>query len=68
LISISTLGAGDALCAAFLDGYTRGLDPAAALRRAAVYASAKLAHAGGAQGLLTAGELGRLMAGRPPPG
>ncbi|HEY0933440.1 MAG TPA: hypothetical protein VGD91_06805 [Trebonia sp.] len=52
-----TLGAGDARCAAFIDGCTRGLDPGTALRRAVRYASAKLAHAGGAQGLLSAGEL-----------
>jgi acarbose 7IV-phosphotransferase len=50
---VSTLGAGDALCAAFIDGYTRGLDPGSALRRAARYAAAKLAYPGGAQGLLT---------------
>jgi ribokinase len=61
---VSTLGAGDALCAAFIDGYTRGLEPRAALERAAVYASAKLAHPGGSAGLLTAEELNGLIASR----
>ena len=53
----STLGAGDALCAGFLDGYTRGLPPQRALQRAAVFAAAKLAAVGGAAGFLTADEL-----------
>jgi sugar/nucleoside kinase (ribokinase family) len=58
---VSTLGAGDALCAAFIDGHTRGLDPRTALQRATVYASAKVAHSGGAQGLLTDGQLDQLQ-------
>jgi len=53
----STLGAGDALCAAFLDGHARGLPPAAALERATRYATATLTATGGAQGHLTAAEL-----------
>jgi acarbose 7IV-phosphotransferase len=56
----STLGAGDALCAGFLDGYTRGLPPPTALARAAVFAAAKIRQAGGAQGLLSSSELDRL--------
>jgi sugar/nucleoside kinase (ribokinase family) len=62
----STLGAGDALCAGFLDGHARGLPPRSALARAAVYAAAKIRHAGGAQGLLSASELDQLCAAAPP--
>jgi len=62
----STLGAGDALCAAFLDGHARGLPPRRALARAAVYAAAKIRHIGGAQGLLSASELDQLCATSPP--
>jgi sugar/nucleoside kinase (ribokinase family) len=54
---ISTLGAGDALCAAFLDGHTRGLPPYQALERATAFAAAKLAAVGGAAGFLTADQL-----------
>jgi sugar/nucleoside kinase (ribokinase family) len=54
---VSTLGAGDALCAGFLDGYTRGLPPSEALQRATVFAAAKLAAVGGAAGFLTADQL-----------
>jgi sugar/nucleoside kinase (ribokinase family) len=58
----STLGAGDALCAGFLDGYTRGLPPRDALFRATVFAAAKIRQVGGAQGLVTASELDQLCA------
>jgi acarbose 7IV-phosphotransferase len=64
----STLGAGDALCAGFLDGYTRGLPPQRALHRATVFAAAKLAAVGGAAGFLTTDELHtRLAATQPSP-
>ena len=62
----STLGAGDALCAGFLDGHARGLPPRSALARATVYAAAKIRHIGGTQGLLNASELDRLCATAPP--
>ena len=58
----STLGAGDALCAGFLDGHTRGLPPRNALQRATIFAAAKLSHIGGSQGHLTATELDYLDA------
>lgn len=61
---VSTLGAGDALLAGFLDGHTRGMPPAAALRRATVFAAAKLSAIGGATGFLDAAELNRRT--RPP--
>lgn len=69
----STLGAGDALCAGFLDGHTRGLPPQPALHRATVFAAAKLATPGGAAGHLTADQLHtrliatQLMATQPGP-
>jgi len=44
-------------CAAFLDGQARGLAPAAALERATRFATATLAHTGGAEGHQTATEL-----------
>jgi len=62
----STLGAGDALCAGFLDGYTRGLPPPQALHRATVFAAAKLAAVGGAAGFLTADELHTRLAATQP--
>jgi acarbose 7IV-phosphotransferase len=62
----STLGAGDALCAGFLDGHARGLPPRSALARAAVFAAAKIRQASGAQGLLSASELDQLCATAPP--
>ena len=54
---LSTLGAGDALCAGYLDGHVRGLPPRAALQRATVFAAAKLSALGGAAGFLTADQL-----------
>lgn len=53
----STVGAGDALWACFLDGYLRGADPLWCLRRAVVFAGHKVATVGGTQGLLSAAEL-----------
>lgn len=54
---VSTIGAGDALFAAFVDGYLRRLTPVAALRRAMVFASHKIGAAGAADGFLTESEL-----------
>jgi ribokinase len=56
-VAAGGLGAGDALCAAFLDGHARGLTPVDALARATMFASAKLSAAGGAAGFLTSEEL-----------
>ncbi|MGW0226978.1 PfkB family carbohydrate kinase [Actinopolymorpha singaporensis] len=61
---VSTVGAGDALFAAFLDGWTRGLEPRAALRRAAYLASWKVGAAGGAAGFLDRAGLDALAAAR----
>ena len=59
---VSTIGAGDALFAAFVDGYARGLPPRAALERATLFASYKIGEAGAAEGLLDAEGLDRLVA------
>jgi len=62
---LSTVGAGDALFAAFLDGHLRGLDPRHALARACLYAGWKIGARGAAQGLLTAAELDALEQSAP---
>ncbi|MGC9397736.1 MAG: carbohydrate kinase family protein [Anaerolineae bacterium] len=50
---VSTIGAGDALFAAFLHVYRQTRDPRLALRKACVFASEKLGAAGAAEGFLT---------------
>jgi ribokinase len=64
---VSTVGAGDALFAAFLDGYARDRDARAALKRAVVFASWKLGAASAAEGFLGAEPLRQLVATEPPP-
>jgi acarbose 7IV-phosphotransferase len=54
---VSSVGAGDALFAAFLDGYQRRLPARTALERAMHFAAATLTHPGGAGGFLTAAQL-----------
>jgi sugar/nucleoside kinase (ribokinase family) len=53
----STVGAGDALFAGFLDGHLRGLDPLAAVERAVLFAGWKIGSIGGGEGFLTGPEL-----------
>lgn len=53
----STIGAGDALAAAFIDGLHRGIEPHAALHRASVFAGHKVGEVGGAEGFYTLTEL-----------
>jgi ribokinase len=50
---VSTIGAGDALFAAFVHVYARTRDPYLALRKATVFASYKIGAAGAADGFLT---------------
>ena len=64
---VSTIGAGDALFSAFLDGYARERDARTALRRAVVFASWKLGAASAAEGFLGAEPLRQLVASRPAP-
>lgn len=54
---VNTIGAGDALFSAFLDGWLRSGGAAQALSRAVYYAGWKIGENGGAAGLLTAAEL-----------
>ena len=54
---VNTAGGGDALCAAFLDGWRRGQDPVHAARRAMIFAAAKIAAAPGTDGFLNRAEL-----------
>ncbi|PZS30123.1 MAG: sugar kinase [Pseudonocardiales bacterium] len=57
---VSTVGAGDALFAAFLDGRVRGRDPDDAIERAVLYAGWKVGSVGGGDGLLSSAELDQL--------
>ena len=56
----STVGAGDALWACFVDASLNGLDPPAAVRRAVDFAGLKIRTAGGAVGHPSAAELDAL--------
>lgn len=61
---VSTIGAGDALFSAFLDGYLRSRNPYAALQRAMRFASWKIGVASASEGYLTAEALDELRSGR----
>lgn len=54
---VNTVGAGDALFSSFLQGYAKGFAPVDALRRAQLFASAKIGTSGAARGFITEGEL-----------
>ncbi|MBP3657622.1 MAG: carbohydrate kinase family protein [Clostridia bacterium] len=51
--TVNTVGAGDALFSAFLHGYAGGMEPIRALRRAQLFAAAKIRVSGAAQGFIT---------------
>lgn len=53
----NTIGAGDALCSAFIHAYVATHDPYLAIRKAIVFASYKIGAAGGADGFLDAAGL-----------
>jgi sugar/nucleoside kinase (ribokinase family)/RimJ/RimL family protein N-acetyltransferase len=61
----STVGAGDALWACFIDGYLRGADPLWALERAGAAASYKVASMGGTRGFATSAVLDEMGWGPP---
>ena len=63
---VNTIGAGDALFSAFVDGFARGLDAREALRRAQLFASYKIGEVGASEGFLDAEGLERLAAGSAP--
>lgn len=58
---VSTVGAGDSLFSAFVDGFARSGDPFAALQRAIYFAAYKIGATGGADGFLTARALDDLI-------
>jgi ribokinase len=59
---VNSIGAGDALFAAFLDRYQRLGDPYAALEAALVFASYKIGVKGASEGFLSSDELDRWIA------
>lgn len=61
---VSTIGAGDALFSAFLNGFARNRDARRALRRAVVFASWKIGAASASDGFLDAEGLAGLEASR----
>lgn len=54
---VNTVGAGDALFSAFLHYYTAGSEPVEALKRAQIFASAKIRVSGASKGFITAQEV-----------
>lgn len=57
---VNTVGAGDALFSGFVHYYAKGMDPVEALKRAQVFAAAKIRVSGAAQGFVTEEEVERL--------
>ncbi|MDX2006434.1 MAG: carbohydrate kinase family protein [Meiothermus sp.] len=60
--AVNTVGAGDALFAAFLHFYAKGLEPYGCLRRAVWFAGYKVGASGAAEGFLGEEDLERLAA------
>ncbi len=58
---VNTVGAGDALFSAFLHFYAAGLEPVECLRRAQMFAAAKIRFSGAAKGFVTEAELDALL-------
>ena len=58
---VNTVGAGDALFSAFVHCTAKGFPPLAALRRAMVFAAAKIRASGASRGFITEDELERLL-------
>ena len=59
---VNTVGAGDALFSAFVHYYARGLHPVACLRRAQVFAAAKIRVSGASSGFVTEREVEEMLA------
>ena len=59
---VNTVGAGDALFSAFLHYYAKGLHPEEALRRAQVFAAAKIRVSGASKGFVTEAEVEEMLA------
>ena len=58
---VNTVGAGDALFSAFVHYYAKGLHPLECLKRAQVFASAKIRVSGASRGFVCEQEIERLM-------
>lgn len=58
---VNTVGAGDALFSAFLHYYAKGLPPVECLRRAQVFAAAKIRVSGAAQGFVSEQEIEEML-------
>ena len=60
---VNTVGAGDALFSAFLHFYAKGLHPVEALKRAQIFAAAKIRVSGASKGFVTEQEVEQLCIG-----
>ena len=58
---VNTVGAGDALFSSFLHYYAKGCHPVEALRRAQVFAAAKIRVSGASRGFVTEAELEEML-------
>lgn len=58
---VNTVGAGDALFSAFLHFYAKGLTPVECLRRAQVFASAKIGTSGASKGFVTEQQIEEML-------
>lgn len=63
---INTVGAGDALLSAFVSQWVKGLPPEECLRRAQLFAAAKITQSGASSGFLSSNELEALAASSDP--
>ena len=58
---VNTVGAGDALFSAFLHYYAKGLEPQECLKRAQIFASAKIGVSGASKGFITEQKIEELL-------
>lgn len=58
---VNTVGAGDALFSSFLHFYAKGLHPVECLRRAQVFAAAKIRQSGASRGFVTEAEVEEML-------
>ena len=58
---VNTIGAGDALFSAFLHYYAKGINPVECLKRAQVFASAKIRVSGASRGFVTEQEVEEML-------
>ena len=54
---VNTVGAGDALFSAFVHFYAKGIHPVECLKRAQIFASAKIRVSGASRGFVTEAEI-----------